>query len=75
MSIDKAIANNYSMLNSDLKALLEIDELKGISFGRTKVQRHLIIGYNRTCHLIDAAIEQGILIRDKECPHLFRIKA
>lgn len=34
------------------------------SFGISRIQRMMRIGYNRSAHLVDRAIEKGILVRD-----------
>ncbi|EGQ9107533.1 hypothetical protein GA047_13470 [Vibrio cholerae] len=57
---------SYPMLNSDLKAIQELEEFKGLTFGISRIQRVMKIGYNRAAILVEAAIEKGILVRDKD---------
>lgn len=62
----------YPMLENDLKRLQQCSEFKD-SFGISRVQRVMRIGYNRAAHLIEAAIEKGILTRDAENEWLVKL--
>jgi DNA segregation ATPase FtsK/SpoIIIE-like protein len=66
--------NTYPMLKSDLEQLKIHAEFKDNSFGITRIQRYLKIGYNRACQLVDAAIEQGVLVRDSDKEYLVKLK-
>lgn len=57
---------SYPMLNSDLEALKNTHEFQGKPFSITKIQRFMGIGYNRACHLVEAAIECGVLVQCQE---------
>ncbi|MGY2573173.1 DNA translocase FtsK [Vibrio sp. C8] len=63
----------YPMLNSDLETLQKTPELQGVSFSISRIQRYMRIGYNRASHLVEAAIEKGILVRDQESEWLVRL--
>ncbi|EOX3381149.1 DNA translocase FtsK [Vibrio cholerae] len=63
----------YPMLSSDLKALQQTPELQGVTFSISRIQRFMGIGYNRAAHLVDAALEKGILVRDNESEWLVRL--
>ncbi len=63
----------YPMLKSDLKTLQETPELQGLSFSISRIQRYMGIGYNRASHLVEAAIEKGILVRDQESEWLVKL--
>lgn len=67
------MAMSYPMLSSDLEILKKIPELQGRAFGISRIQRFMGIGYNRAAHLVDAAIEQGVLVRDKDSDWLVRL--
>lgn len=48
-----------------------LEHLKGSnlmqdSFGISRIQRMMRIGYNRSAHLVDRAIESGVLVRDSK---------
>ena len=64
---------SYPMLDSDLEKLKSTVELHGKSFGVSRIQRYLKIGYNRAAHLVDAAIQRGVLVRDAECDWLVKL--
>lgn len=64
---------SYPMLSSDLKALKRTPEFQGRAFGISRIQRFMGIGYNRAAHLVDAAIEQGVLVRDQDSDWLVRL--
>lgn len=55
---------SYPMLDSDLNALKTIPEFQGESFGVSRVQRYMRIGYSRASQLVEAAVDKGILVRD-----------
>lgn len=63
----------YPMLENDLAALVQHPRFKNDLFGITRIQRVLRIGYNRAAHLVDAAIEKGILTRDSEREWLVKL--
>lgn len=44
----------------DLKRLADHDEFQA-EFGAAKIQRHLLLGYNRSCRLIERGIAAGVL--------------
>lgn len=64
---------SYPMLNSDLETLKKSPELQGRAFGISRIQRYMQIGYNRAAHLVDAAIELGVLTRDQDSDWLVRL--
>ncbi|MFS1981362.1 hypothetical protein BCU36_020205 [Vibrio lentus] len=41
-------------------------ELQGRAFGISRIQRFMGFGYNRAAHLVDAAVELGVLTRDQD---------
>ena len=47
-------------------------ELLSGTFGISRIQKALRIGYNRAAHLVDRSIENGILVRPDEYPHMAR---
>lgn len=47
-------------------------ELLSSPFGISQIQRVLRFGYNRAAHLVDRAIENGILVRSDEHPYIVR---
>lgn len=54
-----------------LKGLKDSEQFVG-SFGISRVQRLLRIGYNRAARLVDFGVELGILVRDIEKQHLVK---
>ncbi len=64
---------DYPMLESDLKKLQSQEEFQSQSFGVSRVQRYLRIGYNRASSLVNTALERGILVRDEEVEWLVRL--
>ncbi|WP_347361434.1 DNA translocase FtsK [Vibrio vulnificus] len=64
---------SYPMLSSDLKTLKQTPEFQGRAFGISRIQRFMGIGYNRAAHLVDAAIKQGVLVRDQNSDWLVRL--
>ncbi|NOH71959.1 hypothetical protein F0225_11505 [Vibrio pectenicida] len=64
---------SYPMLDYDLETLKNTPEFQDQSFGISRIQRFMGIGYNRASHLVDEAMEIGILVRDKECDWLVRL--
>jgi DNA segregation ATPase FtsK/SpoIIIE-like protein len=63
----------YPMLENDLMRLQQCPDFKNDSFGISRIQRVFRIGYNRAAHLVDAAIEKGILTRDSENEWLVKL--
>lgn len=63
----------YPMLENDLKRLQQCSEFKNLTFGVSRIQRVMRIGYNRAAHLVEVAIEKGILIRDTESEWLVKL--
>ncbi|TDF41934.1 hypothetical protein EYS14_03560 [Alteromonadaceae bacterium M269] len=53
-----------------LEALIGDKEFIAHPVTVSRIQRHLRIGYNRACHLIENARAKGILIQDKDNPLL-----
>ncbi|MDA0152195.1 hypothetical protein OH460_07775 [Vibrio sp. Makdt] len=64
---------SYAMLDSDLEALKQTPELQGRAFGISRIQRFMGFGYNRAAHLVDAAVELGVLTRDQDSDWLVRL--
>lgn len=47
-------------------------ELLSGTFGISRIQNVLRIGYNQAAHLVDRSIENGILVRPDDYPHMAR---
>lgn len=52
----------YAMQQSDLEKLKTLPEFKNGPFGLASIQIYLGISYNRARHLIEAGLEQGVLV-------------
>ena len=65
MDAEKRLAEMNSQDDEYLEHLKD-STLMQDSFGISRLQRMMRIGYNRSANLVDRAIESGILIRDSK---------
>lgn len=64
--------NEYHKKDDELLLANINHELLSGTFGISRIQRVLRIGYNQAAHLVDRAIESGILVRIDDYPHMAR---
>ncbi|MDA0146456.1 hypothetical protein OCT63_19705 [Vibrio sp. RW] len=61
------------MLERDLETLKTSPEFQDQSFGVSRIQRHIGLGYNQAQRLVDSGIEQGVLVKDEHSDWLVRL--
>jgi len=62
-----------TLLESELEKLKASPAFQNQSFGISRVQRHIGLGYNQSKQLIDSGIEQGVLVKDEHSDWLVRL--
>lgn len=61
------------MQEINLEKLKTSPEFQDQSFGVSRVQRHIGLGYNQARRLVDSGIEQGVLVKDEHSDWLVRL--
>jgi DNA segregation ATPase FtsK/SpoIIIE-like protein len=60
-------------MENELEKLKTSPDFQDQSFGVSRIQRHIGIGYTQAQRLVDSGIEQGVLVKDEHSDWLVRL--